>query len=274
MTSPGTPALARLSQQSTNRSSSSLITASVTQLSSDEHSGASRPVDQHLIDLLHSEVIQLLISSEQAARQRRADNERLVEQQYGLSSSTSSSKPNSSGPAVVTKANDDAVRLRLESMGFKVGWAIAERLSRDRSKFPSVAPTAPPSTTTPSAPAPTASSTPPQPDPLEVVKFICKDVWTAMYDKQIDNLRTNHRGVYVLVDNANKGLVRISGVTGGGGGAEEEQMTRLARFFLAFPSGVIRGALAALGVSCTVSAESPALPQCTFQIKTIRPGTV
>jgi hypothetical protein len=28
---------------------------------------------------------------------------------------------------------------------------------------------------------------------LDVVKFICKDVWSACWDKQVDNLRTNHR---------------------------------------------------------------------------------
>lgn len=28
---------------------------------------------------------------------------------------------------------------------------------------------------------------------LERVKFVCKDLWSAVWDKQIDNLRTNHR---------------------------------------------------------------------------------
>ena len=30
-------------------------------------------------------------------------------------------------------------------------------------------------------------------DVLDVVKFICKDYWTAMFGKQVDNLRTNHK---------------------------------------------------------------------------------
>lgn len=30
-------------------------------------------------------------------------------------------------------------------------------------------------------------------DTLERVKFVCKDLWSAVWDKQIDNLRTNHR---------------------------------------------------------------------------------
>lgn len=44
--------------------------------------------------------------------------------------------------------------------------------------------------------------------------------------------------------------------------------------FLAFPCGVIRGALANLGVPCTVSAESAGLPSVTLQIKTTKPGSV
>jgi hypothetical protein len=64
-------------------------------------------------------------------------------------------------------------------------------------------------------------------DTLDAIKFICKDVWAACWDKQIDNLRTNHRvrkkvtfcqhlkrskyqGVYVLQDNAFKPISRLS----------------------------------------------------------------
>lgn len=30
--------------------------------------------------------------------------------------------------------------------------------------------------------------------PLEAIKFICKDLWQLLFRKQIDNLKTNHRG--------------------------------------------------------------------------------
>lgn len=30
-------------------------------------------------------------------------------------------------------------------------------------------------------------------DTLDVVKFICKELWSTCWDKQVDNLRTNHR---------------------------------------------------------------------------------
>lgn len=36
------------------------------------------------------------------------------------------------------------------------------------------------------------------PDQLEVFKFICKEFWNAVFRRNIDNLKTNHRGVYLL----------------------------------------------------------------------------
>jgi len=30
-------------------------------------------------------------------------------------------------------------------------------------------------------------------DTLDMIKFLCKDVWTLVFRKQIDNLKTNHR---------------------------------------------------------------------------------
>ena len=35
---------------------------------------------------------------------------------------------------------------------------------------------------------------------LDVIKFICKDYWIALFGKQVDKLQTNHRGVFVLKD--------------------------------------------------------------------------
>lgn len=28
---------------------------------------------------------------------------------------------------------------------------------------------------------------------IDVIKFLCKDLWTLVFRKQIDNLKTNHR---------------------------------------------------------------------------------
>lgn len=30
-------------------------------------------------------------------------------------------------------------------------------------------------------------------DTLDVIKFLCKDLWMLVFRKQIDNLKTNHR---------------------------------------------------------------------------------
>jgi hypothetical protein len=48
-----------------------------------------------------------------------------------------------------------------------------------------------------------------------VIKFICKDLWTLVFRKQVDNLKTNHRGVYVLTDNAFRPFSRMSAEAGG-----------------------------------------------------------
>lgn len=55
------------------------------------------------------------------------------------------------------------------------------------------------------------SANKPRPNtPLDSIKFICKDLWTLLFRKQIDNLKTNHRGVFVLTDNRFQPLHRVS----------------------------------------------------------------
>jgi len=83
----------------------------------------------------------------------------------------------------------------------------------------------------------------------------------AVWDKQVDNLRTNHRGVYVLQDNAFKPLLRISSPYGSVDALRRSQM------YLAWSVGVIRGALARFGFVAVVTCETTILPQCTFQVK-------
>ncbi|KAI9785014.1 MAG: Trafficking protein particle complex subunit 33 [Geoglossum umbratile] len=106
----------------------------------------------------------------------------------------------------------EAVFYRLEMLGYRVGQGLVERgfdeearFSRDRPRFA---------------------------DTLDVIKFLCKDLWTLVFRKQIDNLKTNHR-------------------------------------FLWFPCGIIRGALASMGINATVQADTSELPGATFQIKTV-----
>lgn len=65
-----------------------------------------------------------------------------------------------------TEVFKDSVYFRLEKLGFRVGQGLSERFSRDRPRFT---------------------------DHLDVIKFVCKDLWTMVFKKQIDNLKTNHR---------------------------------------------------------------------------------
>ncbi|MGH0138539.1 UNVERIFIED_CONTAM: hypothetical protein FKN15_072227 [Acipenser sinensis] len=62
----------------------------------------------------------------------------------------------------------------LEGLGFRVGQGLIERFTKDAPSFK---------------------------DDLDAVKFLCKDLWINLFRKQIDNLRTNHQGTYVLQDN-------------------------------------------------------------------------
>ncbi|RGB25156.1 transport protein particle component-domain-containing protein [Rhizophagus diaphanus] len=135
----------------------------------------------------------------------------------------------------VDSENDkEAVYYKLEMLGYQVGQSLVERFTRDRPRFV---------------------------DTLDVVKFICKDLWSIIFKKQIDNLKTNHRGVYVLQDNGFRWFLRMSTESG------SEAAAKKAVPYLWFPCGLIRGALANLGVVSVVIAETNSLPQCSFQIK-------
>jgi hypothetical protein len=148
-----------------------------------------------------------------------------VKKQELRESASSGSLVLKTGVAAVEDPEEDALKLRLEAIGVHVGGNIAERsvlntraertetlklrdcrLCRDRPRFA---------------------------ETLDAVKFVCKEVWSTCWEKQVDNLRTNHRvcclslfqceckahysfhkGVYVLQDNQFKPLSRISSYDG------------------------------------------------------------
>lgn len=120
----------------------------------------------------------------------------------------------------------------LETMGFQVGCQLGERHSMTRAMFD---------------------------DTLDIVKFLCKDFWTEVFKKQVDNLKTNHRGVFVLYDSKFR-LLRLASMDKNG--------TKSTADLLRFPCGLIRGALFTLGIKSAVSADvSSSLPACSFTIK-------
>jgi trafficking protein particle complex subunit 6 len=103
----------------------------------------------------------------------------------------------------------------LDQMGFKVGFALAEKMTREKARFV---------------------------DNLEIVKYICKEFWIFCFQKQIDNLKTNHRGVYVLCDNSFRWISKMS--------SDKIPQDQLGLFYareLAFPCGILRGACSNLG---------------------------
>uniref|UniRef100_H2Z7F9 Trafficking protein particle complex 6B n=1 Tax=Ciona savignyi TaxID=51511 RepID=H2Z7F9_CIOSA len=89
------------------------------------------------------------------------------------------------------------------------------------------------------------------------MKFICRDFWTSMFQKQVDNLRTNHQGVYVLQDNAFRLLTHIS---------SGKQYLDFAPRYLAVSCGFIRGVLSNLGIKSIVTSEVISMPSAKFQI--------
>ncbi|GAA6226788.1 trafficking protein particle complex subunit 6B [Lates japonicus] len=119
---------------------------------------------------------------------------------------------------------------KLENMGFRVGQGLIERLTKDTARFK---------------------------DELDIMKFICKDFWTCVFKKQIDNLRTNHQGIYVLQDNKFRLLSQLSA---------GKQYLEHAPKYLAFTCGLVRGALSNLGVKSIVTAEVSVMPACKFQV--------
>uniref|UniRef100_A0A668AH77 Trafficking protein particle complex subunit 6B n=1 Tax=Myripristis murdjan TaxID=586833 RepID=A0A668AH77_9TELE len=118
----------------------------------------------------------------------------------------------------------------LEGMGFRVGQGLIERFTRDSPSFK---------------------------DELDIMKFICKDFWTQVFRRQVDNLRTNHQGTYVLQDNKFVLLTQLS---------SGKQYLDDAPKYLAYSCGVIRGALSSLGLDSVVTAEVSLMPSCNFQV--------
>ncbi|THU98836.1 transport protein particle component [Dendrothele bispora CBS 962.96] len=238
---------ARNSIQISSKPASSLVTPSLAALADPPM----RYVDGAMMDYFLIEVVNTLRESSAVAtaRSKRIEKEMI---DAGLlpspqppvpalplkpenpRDSTVSLNSKTSGKVAVIDDEEEAVRTRLETIGMHVGANFAERLCRDRSLFA---------------------------ETLDVIKFICKDVWTACWDKQVDNLRTNHRGVYVLQDNAFKTISRLSSWEG------RPEAIRRAKLYVAMPAGIIKGALQRLGYNAVVTPEINSLPQCTFQVK-------
>lgn len=78
-------------------------------------------------------------------------------------------------------------------------------------------------------------------DLLNVMKFICRDVWRQLFGKQIDNLKTNHKGVFYLFDYEYKPIQCFSIKD------DSALELKLVEPFLEIPTGIIKGVLHSLG---------------------------
>jgi len=94
-------------------------------------------------------------------------------------------------------------------------------------------------------------------DELDTIKFLCTDFWSSVFKKQVDNLRTNHQGIYVLQDNSFRFLRQLSNTS---------QYLEQAPQYVVFTCGLLRGSLANLGITAIVTAEIQLMPSCKFHI--------
>ncbi|KAK3136891.1 hypothetical protein QOZ80_5BG0444440 [Eleusine coracana subsp. coracana] len=145
-------------------------------------------------------------------------------------------------------AKPELAARRIEAIGFQVGHQLTERYTMELPRFT---------------------------DHLEAIKFICKDFWSELFKKQIDNLKTNHRGTFVLQDNSFRWLTRVSldpsadimDSTDNDSAPLGDTAAQTTSMLLYFPCGIIRGALTNLGITCSVSADMSNLPACSFVIR-------
>ncbi|XP_010247249.1 PREDICTED: trafficking protein particle complex subunit 6B-like [Nelumbo nucifera] len=136
---------------------------------------------------------------------------------------------------------------RIEAIGYHVGHQLSERYTMEHPRFS---------------------------DHLEAIKFICKDFWSELFKKQIDNLKTNHRGTFVLQDNRFRWLTRMSISPTNTDLSQDSSITTIENkalqatsMYLYFPCGIIRGALSNLGIACAVSADMSNHPACSFVVR-------
>ncbi|CAI5760159.1 unnamed protein product [Candida verbasci] len=122
--------------------------------------------------------------------------------------------------------NSDDVSIRIESFGYQLGIKLSEILlfKNNQSKIIDI---------------------------LDIMKFVCRDVWKSLYNKQMDNLRTNHRGTFVLVDSNYRVISHLNSSKG------MKDTLMKSRIYLWFPCGIIKGIL--LKKYITVMPQPPSI---------------
>ena len=110
---------------------------------------------------------------------------------------------------------------KLEYMGYQSGLRIVERLARDRPRMR---------------------------EELDVMRFLCREGWELFFNKQVDSLKTDVK-TYKTFEVIDKNFLPLQSILNSG----NRQYLTLAPRLLAYPSGLIRGLLANLGVNSVIN---------------------
>ncbi|EFA75865.1 hypothetical protein PPL_10437 [Heterostelium album PN500] len=134
----------------------------------------------------------------------------------------------------IVKSSRDKTQIskKLEKLGYKVGHKLVEKLTIEQQLLSEV---------------------------LDVVKFICKVFWIAIFKKSIDSLRTNHKGVFVLTDQRFQWLLHLS--------FDPNSTTKDCSDYVYFAIGLIKGAMANFGYKSTITFEIQQIHSVVFTIK-------
>ena len=74
------------------------------------------------------------------------------------------------------------------------------------------------------------------------MKFICTEFWKFTFSKQVDNLRTNNIGTFILTDDSFKFIARVSASD-----HDSPEFKQKIKCYEMFVVGLIKGALGNLG---------------------------
>ncbi|CAB3398486.1 unnamed protein product [Caenorhabditis bovis] len=176
-------------------------------------------------DLLHAEIIREAIENEKVRCEAKDEWNNIIEHCSGI---VEIEKHDGLIQKAFLHSNAET---KLESIGFKVGQVLVEKISKEAPKLITE---------------------------LECIKFICKEFWINVFGKQVDNLRTNHQGVYVVQDSRFTTLRSFP---------EGPQYVKESGYFLALPCGIIRGALSGLNIRAIVTPTVESLPAAKFHIQ-------
>ncbi|CAF1230108.1 unnamed protein product [Didymodactylos carnosus] len=143
-------------------------------------------------------------------------------------------KDSTDNSEVIVGSETPTCFLYLSQLGYRVGYVLSERISKESPLFR---------------------------DELNTIKYLCKELWLNLFKKQVDNLRTNHQGVYVIQDIKFRLLQQISSSLSQNKTSAKttkqnsNNFDKLHTAYLSYSVGLIRGILTNLGYPCRVTAE-------------------